>query len=61
VLAVNVLRRLRRTRRDRHVDEPQSVAGMRTILDDAGANRPAAGLLSLAGTYDLNAHYSASC
>jgi hypothetical protein len=34
---------------------------MRSILDDAGANRPAAGLLSLAGTYDLNAHYSASC
>ena len=56
VLVVDVLRRLRRPGRQDALEEPQAVAGVRTVLDDARADRAAEGLLALAWPNHPNPH-----
>src|SRR4030095_84325 len=56
VVAVDVLRRLRWPRLKDRLDEPELVAGMRTVLDDAQPNRTAECLLALTGPNHTNVH-----
>jgi hypothetical protein len=56
VFVMYVLRRLGRPWREGRLHEAQTVPGMGAVLDYAGADRPTAGLLALAGPNYTNTH-----